>query len=186
MTISHREFHEISKRKRSGFSSRFPKPKLEVPERHKRKCVICRHPEREKIETAFLDWQSPAVIALQFGLPDPRSIYRHTHATGLYELRRLKFCCAVDMMIESVHSLAPNYDAVLRAVCAAGHMDGVGKRNSPSPRVAISSNEPLPAGCDPVQRVEIEPGVALELSKRGFRVPSNRQLLVRFETSENA
>jgi hypothetical protein len=184
MTISHREYHDVSRRQRSGFNSRFPTPKLQVPERHKRKCIICKHPDREKIDAAFLDWQRPTAIAAAFGLSDPRSLYRHTHATGLYELRRLKFSCAVDMVIESIKS-HHNYNALLRAVCVAGHMDVSGKRNPPSPRVVIISDDPLAAGCDPVQRVEVEPDLAVELTKAGVRLPANRQLLVRFENSRN-
>jgi hypothetical protein len=184
MTISHREYHDVAKRKRSGFNSRFPKPKLEVPERHKRKCLICKHPHREKIETAFLRWQSPETIASEFGLSGRHAIYRHAHAAALYRLRRLKFRHAVDLVIEDRGS-HHGYDVLLRAVCAAGHMDSTGKRNPPSPRVVIISSDPLAAGCNPVQRVEIEPDLAVEITKAGVRLPSNRQLLVRLETPRN-
>jgi hypothetical protein len=184
VTISHREYHDVAKGKRSGFNSRYPKPKLQVPERHKRKCLICKHRRREKIEAAFLEWQSLATIASEFGLSGRHAIYRHAHATGLYQIRRLKFRCAVDMVIEDGGS-HHGYDALLRAVCAGSLMDASGKRNPPSPRVVIISNDPSATGSNPVQLIQIEPDLAVELTKTGVRLPSNRHLLVRFETSAN-
>ena len=184
MTISHREYHDVAKGKRSGFNSRYPKPKLQVPERHKRKCLICKHPNREGIETAFLRWQSLATIVSEFGLSGRHAVYRHAHATGLYQIRRLKFRCAVDMVIEDGGS-HHGYDALLRAVCAGSLMDASGKRNPPSPRVVIISNDPLATERNPVRRIQIEPDLAVELTRTGIRLPSNRHLLVRFETSRN-
>ena len=36
--------------------------------RHQRCCTICQHPDCEAIETAFIAWRSPALIAEEYGL----------------------------------------------------------------------------------------------------------------------
>lgn len=45
--------------------------------RHKRACSVCAHQQQEEIETAFIDWRSPAAIAKEFGLADRAIAYRH-------------------------------------------------------------------------------------------------------------
>lgn len=82
MTISHREFHQAANRARPGFRERLPKRKPSVPERHARKCVVCLHPKRAEIESAFLQWRSPKFIAVQYSLAGTHNIYRHAHATA--------------------------------------------------------------------------------------------------------
>lgn len=116
MKISHREFHDAANRKRPGFSGRLPKRRPAVPERHKRKCEICNHPDREKIEAAFLRWVSSQLIVSEHNLAHRRCIYRHAHATGLYALRRLKFRCVVERIIEEVDRVSPTVDSVIRAI----------------------------------------------------------------------
>jgi hypothetical protein len=141
MTISHREFHQAANRKRPGFNDRLPKRKLRTPERHKRKCVICNHPERAEIEADFLRWRSPERIAEEYKIANQRSIYRHVHATGIYALRRLKFRCATELIVEKAEGVAPNADAVIRAIRAASMIDSRGQWREPR-RVVIYSREP--------------------------------------------
>jgi hypothetical protein len=56
-------------------------------ERHERYCKICRHEQREAIEQDFIAWHSPEEIARDYRLADRRGVYRHAHATGLFEKR---------------------------------------------------------------------------------------------------
>jgi hypothetical protein len=222
MTISQREFSEVANRNRSGVKTRLPQRKLKLPpERHARKCVICRHPNRQEIETAFLHWRSPLQIASEYNLPSPRNIYRHAHAAGLYALRRMKLRCAIEMIVEQVDGVTPSADAVLRAIHARCHINDRGEWHEPprhviytrEPHEAISPSsaphktpapqnssnhdpEPQPAPeISPVEpnanakvarSLEIEPGLNLEVSRQGVRLDSNRQFLVRLETSGNA
>lgn len=60
------------------------------PGRHARYCKICSHAKREEIEQAFISWQSPIVIAKEYGLADRMNVYRHANALGLFEKRRRK------------------------------------------------------------------------------------------------
>jgi hypothetical protein len=56
--------------------------------RHSRKCTVCRHPDRDAIESLFLLWRSPVKLAVAFGIADHSHIYRHVHATGLFARRQ--------------------------------------------------------------------------------------------------
>jgi hypothetical protein len=138
MTISHREFHRAANRSRPGFNGRLPKRKPSVPERHARKCLVCRHPGRAKIETAFLEWRSPKLIALQHNLAGVHTIYRHAYATGLYALRRFKLLCAAERIAEQFNGLGPDADAAIRAVEACSHLDARGESRGTRSRVVIS------------------------------------------------
>ena len=70
------------------------------PERHSRKCRICKHPDREAIESDFLRWRPTAEIAQTYGLPDHSSVCRHARATGLYDQRGQGVCYALDPILE--------------------------------------------------------------------------------------
>ncbi len=73
---------------------------LPAEERHKRKCLICRHPDREEIEEEFVNWQDVWFLAKQYKIPDYRSIHRHARATGLIVRRRENMREVLDSIIE--------------------------------------------------------------------------------------
>jgi hypothetical protein len=54
-------------------------------ERHSRKCAICTHPAREAIDQAFLHRPRHPNIVKDYNLPSLSSLYRHAHATGLWD-----------------------------------------------------------------------------------------------------
>ena len=56
--------------------------------RHAAVCKICTHTQREEIERAFINWESPAAITKQYGLRNRASVYRHAHALGLFPKRQ--------------------------------------------------------------------------------------------------
>jgi len=96
---------------------RKPRPRNRPSNRHRRKCTICRHPDREVIEQEFVNWHSVWHLAKQYKIDDHRSIYRHASATGLIERRRdnMRWC------LDSVLECAPGKvtaDSVIRAVRA--------------------------------------------------------------------
>src|ERR1700733_10731100 len=64
------------------------KPKKISLGRHRQACSICAHPECVEIESKFLLWGSPAVIAKDYGLADRATVYRHAHAFGLFDKRQ--------------------------------------------------------------------------------------------------
>jgi hypothetical protein len=87
-------------------------------DRHRRKCLICRHPDRQEIERDFLRWRSTREIAQDFGLADHSSICRHTHATGLTQQRERRVAYALHPILEQGEDvflkLTPN--AIISAV----------------------------------------------------------------------
>lgn len=109
------------------------------PERHRRLCVVCRHPDRHWIEEAFLHWRSPQQIAIQYKIPDRASIYRHARALGLFALRERK-------ALERSRRCARPWYAALRPP----------RLNAKSPRskpfgVAPRPIEPLASSVEPLE-----------------------------------
>jgi hypothetical protein len=68
--------------------------------RHTRKCSVCNHPDRDAIEQEFLRWYAPQDIARDHDIPYASAIYRHAHATGLFERRRATIRLALEPLIE--------------------------------------------------------------------------------------
>jgi len=95
--------------------------------RHKRLCVICRHPNREAIEADFLQWRSAADIAQDFDLYDPRAVYRHAHATGLWRQRRQGLRDVLERIIEQVAVAPVTGDTVLKAIKAYSQLNEEGR-----------------------------------------------------------
>jgi hypothetical protein len=134
MSISQREYRDVANRRRTGFNDRLPRTMPAAPERHARKCVVCKHPDREKIEAAFLSWTSPQAIASEFNLAHREYVHRHVRATGLDQLRRYKLSCAAEMIVEHVASVEVKARDVLKAVYVTSNIDDVGNWRKP-PRV---------------------------------------------------
>lgn len=55
--------------------------------RHRAQCSICRHPNCQDIEEAWVDWTSPEKIAYDYQISKD-SLYRHCHALHLFAKRR--------------------------------------------------------------------------------------------------
>jgi hypothetical protein len=105
-----------------------PKKRSASVDRHKRKCTICRHPEREAIEQDYLEWRSPEAIARDYGIADHSSVYRHIHATGLRHKRLSPVRAALESIIERAAD-AKNItgDTIVRAVWAYAHINDSGQ-----------------------------------------------------------
>ncbi len=100
--------------------------------RHGRKCSVCRHADRAAIDQDFLSWHSPDRIAKDYGIADHSSIYRHAHATGLFNKRANTIRLALAPLIERVDTVEVTADAVLRAVYVLANLDDDGKWVEPS------------------------------------------------------
>ncbi len=95
--------------------------------RHKRNCSVCRHEQREEIESAFVGWRSPASVAEEFGLADRASVYRHAHALGLFDKRRRNIRAALERIIEKAGEVDVTASAVVAAVQAYAKINGAGE-----------------------------------------------------------
>jgi hypothetical protein len=110
----------------------------EALSRHQRKCLICRHPDREDIEDDFLHWGNVWKLAQYYKIDDYRSIYRHARATGLLERRRTNFRSALDQIIENAADAKVTGDTVIRAIRAYSCLDKEGRWAEPPTQVVFT------------------------------------------------
>jgi hypothetical protein len=109
----------------------------EVPalDRHARKCAVCKHKEREFIEADFLHWHNSVDIICDFDLPNTRVLFRHAHATGLYEKRMLNMRYAAALIVDWADTVKPSATAVLKAMRACTLLSDRGEWIDPPNRV---------------------------------------------------
>src|SRR5215469_4298464 len=86
--------------------------------RHTAECKICAHAHRQEIERNFINWQSPASIAKQYGLRNRSTVYRHAHAVGLFPKRERNVRAALEKIIERACEVDVTASAVVAAVQA--------------------------------------------------------------------
>ncbi len=121
------------------------------PERHSRTCAICRSPNRQHIEEAFLHWIGPEFIFGEYNV-SRFSLYRHAHAMNLFALRRRNYRAALELVIERTGSANISGDAIVRAVRTCVRFDDDGNWSDPVQRVVVSR------GSDAVPVPQNEPG----------------------------
>ncbi len=90
---------------------------------HSALCQICRHPDREEIDSEFLHWTHPEALAREYGLGSSRAVYRHAHARGLLEQRRERLRSALERIIEHVSEIKPTAAVILGAIRLIYQMD---------------------------------------------------------------
>ena len=106
---------------------------------HQRKCVICRHPERETIEEMFVHWHSASRIHRRFMLPDRSTIYDHAHATGLFAKRRRNLRYALEHVIERADECNISSHGIVAAIKAYASLTSSGEWIEPARRVIYTS-----------------------------------------------
>jgi hypothetical protein len=118
------------------------------PERHRRKCRICKHPNRDEIEFDYLRWKSTASIARTYGIADHSSICRHASATGLRERRMETVAFALEPILEQ-HELVfmrATPSSIISAVRAYSQLNQRGQKIRPKRVTNIYyATEPHPA-----------------------------------------
>ena len=110
--------------------------------RHKRKCAVCHHPDRETIEQDFLRWCSPDDLARNFGIKWRSTIYRHMHATGLVGQRRANLRFALEPIIEQAYNVRSKADSIIRAVRTYAHINDDGQWVEPVKTLVVGPREP--------------------------------------------
>jgi hypothetical protein len=70
------------------------------PKRHPRDCQICKHPAREEIKTAFVEWRPTTRIARDFQLGSRQSLARHVRACGLISKRSANVAAVLASIVE--------------------------------------------------------------------------------------
>jgi hypothetical protein len=155
-----------------------PPPPESALERHQRKCVICSHPDREEIEEAFLDWNGPRGIAYDFSI-DVRGIFRHAHATGLYEIRQQNLRAALDRVLEHADEARVSADSIVRAVRAYTCLTTDNHWVEPPTNVIFSSTSapPLVVAGPPAQNALNPPSESLIAPPHSSSADLNAQIV---------
>jgi septation ring formation regulator EzrA len=79
------------------------------------------------METAFVNWESPASITKQYGLPDRTTVYRHAHALELFEKRKRNVRAALERIIEKSGEVEKTASAVVSAIQAYAKINAQGQ-----------------------------------------------------------
>jgi hypothetical protein len=69
--------------------------------RHRRRCTICSHPDRDAIEGDFIRGRNPEQIAKAYSITDRVSVYRHAHYAGLFERRKRQVARVLESFLAS-------------------------------------------------------------------------------------
>jgi len=134
--------------------------------RHSRRCNVCKHPDRNAIELAFLRWRSPDDIAEEYGIAHHTSIYRHVHATGIFARRRQMIRLALEPLLERASSVKVTANAVISAARVYAQINEAGEWIRPAKTVIIHhvadsatpSSEPKPGNPNSeIRRLEHAP-----------------------------
>ena len=88
---------------------------------------MCAHARREEIEADFIGWRSPAAIAIDYGLSDRTSVYRHAHALGLFGKRQRNIRAALERIIERAGDVDVTASAVVSAIQAYSKINASGQ-----------------------------------------------------------
>jgi hypothetical protein len=94
--------------------------------RHEIACTVCAHPDKEAIELAFVEWESPSRIAKQHKVP-VRAVYRHAHATGLFLRRDKNIRAALGNIIVRGGRCRVSAHAVVQACMALARLNSAGQ-----------------------------------------------------------
>lgn len=111
------------------------------PSRHRLICKICSHPQRAFIEQEFLHWYNPDEIAPDYNVT-PRSIYRHAHATGLFDRRRKNLRFVYETYLERARHVPVNADQILRAARAYARINKDGEWVEPHTTHVVLASVP--------------------------------------------
>jgi hypothetical protein len=130
-----------ARRKKSPARPARPLTSLDL---HQARCQICNSDDLEEIDEAFVSWENVRQMAHDHKI-DRRAIYRHAHATGLYDRRDRNIRRALGRIIHEADASAPSADSVIRAIKMLTHVNSRGQWVNPSTRVVFSSETPARA-----------------------------------------
>lgn len=108
--------------------------------RHARPCTVCKHPERPAIEEAFLNWRSAPDIVEEYGIAHHSALYRHAHATGLFDRRRGHIRSALEFIIERASEVQPTASGIINPVRAYARLTEGGRWVEPEKKYIIETS----------------------------------------------
>jgi len=123
-----------------------PLSRLEL---HRSRCCICCGNHQEEIDEAFVSWEFVGHIAEEYKI-NRRAIYRHAHATGLFEKRDQNIRRALGRIIHEADHVAITGDTVVRAIKILTHVNTHGEWVQPPTQISYSSATANAAAAAPV------------------------------------
>jgi hypothetical protein len=142
-----------------------PRTQAEIDlSRHERRCTICRHPEREAIEEAFLQWRNVKFIAREFNAAGGYSaVYRHARALGLFKKRNFTLRSALEFVIEQSERIMPTAEGLVKAIRAYTRINDSGEWiDTPTTHIVQVVAMPF---ADPRKPTNAVPGLTLDIRK---------------------
>jgi isopentenyldiphosphate isomerase len=94
--------------------------------RHEANCRVCSHPQREEIESEWIEWAQTSKLAQEHGISRD-SLYRHCHALGLFEKRRRNLRAALERIVERADSVEVSASSVVAAATALAKINNSGQ-----------------------------------------------------------
>jgi hypothetical protein len=116
-------------------------------ERHRRKCQVCNHPDRDSIDSEYLEWFATWAISQEYKVP-VRALQRHFRAMGYITRRRERLEGVLDHIMEKASTAKCTGDTVLRAVRVATCLRDGNRWIEPSSNVVFST-QPRPIDVTP-------------------------------------
>lgn len=120
-----------------------PPERLSRLELHQSHCKICGYEDQDEIDEAFVSWENVRRIAEDYDI-DRRAIYRHAHATGLYEKRDRNIRRALGRIVQEADRVIVTSDSVIRAAKMLMHINARGDWVNPPTHVIVSAATRLP------------------------------------------
>jgi hypothetical protein len=135
-------------------------------DRHRRRCTICKHRDRESIEQDFLHWHSIRDIAWTHEIDDTRAITRHAVATGLRTQRRKNLLFAAENVASRADEAKVTGSNVLQAIRVCTQITDTGEWIDAPSRLVISteSNAPAPRPTVPPRLTGPRPMLQLHIA----------------------
>jgi hypothetical protein len=138
----------LSRKKNTPMPSPKPLSRLEL---HRSRCCICCGNHQEEIDEAFVNWEFVGHIAEEYKI-NRRAIYRHAHATGLFEKRDQNIRRALGRIIHEADHVAITGDTVVRAIKILTHVNTHGEWVQPPTQIIYSSATANAAAAAPAVR----------------------------------
>jgi len=110
--------------------------------RHERDCSVCAHPDRREIEREFCEWKPLAAISRERKLSRP-ALYRHAHATNLFESRDKNIRAALSHFIERGYKVRVTASSFIAAIQAFAKINAAGEWIEKSEKVNASPTQEL-------------------------------------------
>ena len=140
--------------------------KLTPRDIHELHCTVCLHPLRAAIEEEFLHWFSPESISKRYEV-GPRCIYRHAHATGLFDRRYRNLRSGLGHIAECASEVAPTARDVVRAFHHLARINADGQWIEPPTHVVVSSGSRIAGPPAAIAAAVASPASTPELPEKG-------------------